>query len=42
MTWGKTFMLHEDDRSFQGIYVGAGPYLATQAFSSSILSSSRF
>jgi hypothetical protein len=32
MTWGKTFMLHEDDRSFQGIYVGAGPYLATQAF----------
>jgi len=32
LTWGKTFMLHEDDRSFQGIYVGAGPYLASQAF----------
>ena len=26
--WGKTFMLRSDDRSFQGIYVGAGPYLA--------------
>jgi hypothetical protein len=24
LTWGKTFMLHEDDRGFQGIYVGAG------------------
>jgi hypothetical protein len=32
LTWGKTFMLHETDRSFQGIYVGAGPYLAAQAF----------
>ena len=32
MTWGQTFMLHEDDRSFQGIYVGAGPYLAAQAY----------
>jgi hypothetical protein len=32
LTWGKTFMLHEDERSFQGIYVGAGPYLASQAF----------
>jgi hypothetical protein len=32
MTWGKTFMLREDDRSFQGIYVGAGPYLAAQAY----------
>ena len=32
LTWGKTFMLHEGDRSFQGIYVGAGPYLASQAF----------
>jgi hypothetical protein len=32
LTWGKTFMLQEDDRSFQGIYVGAGPYLAAQAF----------
>jgi hypothetical protein len=32
LTWGKTFMLHEDARSFQGIYVGAGPYLAADAF----------
>jgi hypothetical protein len=32
LTWGKTFMLREDDRSFQAIYVGAGPYLASQAF----------
>ena len=32
ITWGHTFMLHEDDRSFQGIYVGAGPYLAAQAY----------
>jgi hypothetical protein len=32
MTWGHTFMLHEGDRSFQGIYVGAGPYLAAQAY----------
>ena len=32
LTWGKTFMLHEDDRGFQGIYVGAGPYLAAQAY----------
>ncbi len=31
-TWGKTFMLHQDDRSFQGIFVGAGPYLAARAF----------
>ena len=30
-TWGKTFMVHKDDRSFQGIYVGAGPYLAARA-----------
>jgi len=30
--WGKTFMLREDDRSFQGIYVGAGPYLAARAY----------
>jgi hypothetical protein len=29
--WGYTFMLQEDDRSFQGIYVGAGPYLAVRA-----------
>ncbi len=29
--WGYTFMLHEDDRSFQGIYVGAGPYVAVRA-----------
>ena len=29
--WGYTFMLQEDDRSFQGIYVGAGPYLAGRA-----------
>jgi hypothetical protein len=32
MTWGHTFMLHEGERSFQGIYVGAGPYLAAQAY----------
>jgi hypothetical protein len=31
LTWGKTFMLHEDSRSFQSIYVGAGPYLASEA-----------
>ena len=30
--WGKTFMVHEGDRSFQGIYVGAGPYLAADAY----------
>ena len=30
--WGKTFMMHEGDRSFQGIYVGAGPYLAARAY----------
>jgi len=29
--WGKTFMLRQDDRSFQGIYVGAGPYFAVRA-----------
>jgi len=29
--WGYTFMLQEADRSFQGIYVGAGPYLAVRA-----------
>src|SRR4029079_5741013 len=29
--WGYTFMLHEDDRGFQGIYVGAGPYVAVRA-----------
>jgi hypothetical protein len=29
--WGKTFMVHRDERSFQGIYVGAGPYLAARA-----------
>ncbi len=32
ITWGHTFMLHESDRSFQGIYVGAGPYLAAQGY----------
>jgi hypothetical protein len=32
LNWGKTFMLHKDDRSFQGLYVGAGPYLAARAF----------
>ena len=32
LTWGKTFMLQKGDRSFQGIYVGAGPYLASQAY----------
>jgi hypothetical protein len=31
MTWGYTFKLHEGPRSFQAIYVGAGPYLAAQA-----------
>ena len=29
--WGKTFMVREGDRSFQGVYVGAGPYLAADA-----------
>jgi len=29
--WGYTFMFQQDDRSFQGIYVGAGPYLAVRA-----------
>lgn len=29
--WGKTFMMRRDTRSFQGIYVGAGPYLAARA-----------
>jgi hypothetical protein len=32
LNWGYTFMLHEDERSFQGIYAGAGPYLAASAF----------
>jgi len=32
LTWGKQFMLREDDRSFQAVYVGAGPYLSSQAF----------
>jgi len=31
LTWGKQFMLHEDSRSFQAFYVGAGPYLAAKA-----------
>jgi hypothetical protein len=31
VNWGYTFMLQEDDRSFQSIYVGAGPYLAALA-----------
>jgi len=31
MTWGHTFSLHEGARSFQRIYVGAGPYLVAQA-----------
>ena len=31
MTWGKTFMLRQDARGFQSIYVGAGPYLVSQA-----------
>ena len=30
--WGKTFMVRKDERSFQGIYVGAGPYLAARAY----------
>ena len=29
--WGYRFMLQQDDRSFQGIYVGAGPYIAVRA-----------
>ena len=29
--WGKTFTVHQGDRSFQGIYAGAGPYLAADA-----------
>jgi hypothetical protein len=29
--WGKTFMVQKGERSFQGIYVGAGPYLAARA-----------
>jgi hypothetical protein len=32
LNWGKNFTLREDDRSFQVIYVGAGPYLAAQAY----------
>ena len=32
LNWGHTFMLHQDDRGFQGIYAGAGPYLAANAF----------
>jgi hypothetical protein len=32
LTWGKTFMLRQDARSFQSIYVGAGPYLAANAY----------
>jgi hypothetical protein len=32
LTWGYTFKLHESDRSFQSIYVGAGPYLAAKAY----------
>jgi hypothetical protein len=31
LTWGKTFMLRQDERSFHGIYVGAGPYFGIQA-----------
>ena len=30
--WGKTFLVREGDRKFQGIYVGAGPYIAADAF----------
>jgi hypothetical protein len=32
MNWGYTFKLQETARSFQSIYVGAGPYLAAQAY----------
>src|SRR5262245_34796478 len=32
LTWGYTFRPHEGNRSFQHIYVGAGPYMASQAF----------
>jgi hypothetical protein len=31
VTWGKTFMLRQSERSYQGIYVGAGPYLGSVA-----------
>ena len=31
LTWGKTFTFHEDSRSFQSFYVGAGPYMAADA-----------
>ena len=30
--WGKTFMLRQDDWSYQGLYVGAGPYMAAKAY----------
>jgi hypothetical protein len=32
ITWGYTFKLQESDRSFQSIYLGAGPYLAAEAY----------
>ena len=30
--WGKTFMVRQVDQSYQGIYVGAGPYMAAKAY----------
>jgi hypothetical protein len=42
LTWGKTFMMHEGKRSFQGIYVGAGPYLAAKRPSISTPSSNGY
>lgn len=29
-SWGKTFKFHRNGNAFQGIYVGAGPYLSLQ------------
>jgi hypothetical protein len=29
--WGKTFVIRRGDRGFQGIYAGAGPYMAARA-----------
>ena len=30
--WGKTFMVRQDDRGYQGFYAGAGPYMAARAY----------
>lgn len=32
LTWGHTFFMHRGERSFQSIYVGAGPYMASTAY----------